>query len=563
MSDAAEGAELARARALEGQGDLDAAYRAYMAGGHLDDAVRLLRDNGRPLDAADVIIAWVTQRPRPLDDNDRAWATRAAELLEQGDAPARAAEILAWIGAAGEAAALAQKLLAEGRIFDAGAALVRLGNPGRGIELLSKTPRGDARYAAACVEVARGLARGAAMTMELDRWLADFIRKGPDDDVEADALYGVAAAFAREGFPENAIECLLRIEARRPGFRDAAAQAARLEAGARSAVHDFARVLEEDARFLGAQGPGVKPLPSAAIAPTDTPTVITSSSEDEPAAAGLAQSFAPGVILAKRYRLEELIGRGGMSLVYRATDLELNDTVALKIFTQPTNEDALARFKQEVLLARQLIHRHVVRVYDLGTALGARFLTMELLVGEDLHTKMVHGLTLRQGVDFLIQACAGLEAAHQVGVIHRDVKPENLFVTRENVVKVTDFGIAKQSSQPGLTVAGMVVGTPEYMAPEQAHGHMNVTPRADLYSIGIILYYLTTGTLPFRHSELVPLLMMQVTQKPDPPRKHNPALPGDVEELVLSLLEKDPALRPPSARAVGERLIDLRLRGVV
>jgi serine/threonine protein kinase len=276
-----------------------------------------------------------------------------------------------------------------------------------------------------------------------------------------------------------------------------------------------------------------------------------------------AESFAPGVVLAKRYRLEELIGRGGMSLVYRAMDLELQDSVALKIFTQPTNEDALARFKQEVLLARQLIHRNVVRVYDLGTALGARFLTMELLVGQDLHTKMSHGLSLREGVDLLIQACAGLEAAHASGVIHRDVKPENLFVTRENVVKVTDFGIAKQSSQRGLTVAGMVVGTPEYMAPEQAHGHMEVTPQADLYSLGIILYYLTTGTLPFRHAELVPLLMMHVTQAPEAPRKLNPSLPVDVESLVLQLLEKEASRRPASARVVGERLIDLRLRGVV
>jgi serine/threonine-protein kinase len=557
---------IARARELEQHGDVDNAVRAFMEVGQLDEAVRAFCVANRPLDAADLIIGWVTRRPRPLDPNDRAWAMRASELLEEGRSPERAAEVLAWIGAAAEGAVLIQRLLDEGRNFDAGKALVRLNDPARGIEVLVRTtPRSDPRYPEAVVEVARGLARGAAMTMELDRWLADFIRKGPDDDVEADALYSIAAAFAREGFPENAIECLVRIEARRPGFRDAAQQIARLEAGARGAVHDFARVLEEDARFLGQVAPTARAPGGPIPAPTDTPTVITSDAgEKELTASGvLAQSFAPGVVLAKRYRLEELIGKGGMSLVYRATDMELSDTVALKIFTQPTNEDALARFKQEVLLARQLIHRNVVRVYDLGTALGARFLTMELLLGEDLHTKMVHGLTLRQGIDYLIQACAGLEAAHQVGVIHRDVKPENLFVTKENVVKVTDFGIAKQGSQQGLTVAGMVVGTPEYMAPEQAHGHMTVTPKADLYSLGIILYYLTTGQLPFRHSELVPLLMMQVTQRPEAPRKWNPSLPQDVEDLVLSMLEKEPNLRPASARAVGERLIDLRLRGLV
>ncbi len=547
-----------RARALERAGDLEGAFALYSSAGLIDDAVRMLLDRGHVIDAADVILAHVTARPRPLADVDRAWGLRCAALLEQGGAVLRAVEVLAWINATAEGEAIAQRLIEGGQSYAAGACLVRLGDPSRGIELVTgAVPRGDARYAAACIDVARGLSRGAAMTMEVDRWLADFIRRGPDDEEEAEALYAIAAAFAREGLPDNAVECLQKIVARRPDFRDAAAQAARLQAGVRGAVQDFARVLDEDARFLG-----VEPPVAQRPAPMGSPTIITQDPSGEIPLAN-AESFAPGVVLAKRYRLEELIGRGGMSLVYRATDLELQDTVALKIFTQPTNEDALARFKQEVLLARQLIHRHVVRVYDLGTALGARFLTMELLLGEDMHTKLTHGLSLRDGIDFLIQACAGLEAAHQVGVIHRDIKPENLFVTNENVVKVTDFGIAKATFQKGLTVAGMVVGTPEYMAPEQAHGHMEVTPRADLYSIGVILYFLCTRTLPFRHSELVPLLMMHVNEPPEPPRLRNPALHADVEQLVLELLAKDAAARPPSARALGERLIELRLRGVV
>ncbi|MCC7112067.1 MAG: serine/threonine protein kinase [Deltaproteobacteria bacterium] len=546
-----------RARELERAGDLEGAFALYASAGLLEDAVRMLVERHRYVDAADLILATVTRRPRPLSEADRAWALRCATLLEQGGAALRAAEVLAWIGASAEGEAMAQRLLEAGQVFAAGSCLVRMGDPSRGIELVtSATPRGDARYSAACVDVARGLSRGAAMTMEIDRWLADFIRRGPEDEEEAEALYAIAAAFAREGLPENAVECLQRIEARSPGFRDAAVQAQRLEAGVRGAVQDFARVLEEDARFQGVS----LPVPQRPV-PVGSPTLITRDPAVE--AVAIAESFAPGVVLAKRYRLEELIGRGGMSLVYRATDLELQDTVALKIFTQPTNEDALARFKQEVLLARQLIHRNVVRVYDIGTALGARFLTMELLLGEDLHTKLTHGLSLRDGIDLLTQACAGLEAAHQVGVIHRDIKPENLFVTRENVVKVTDFGIAKATFQKGLTVAGMVVGTPEYMAPEQAHGHMEVTPRADLYSIGVILYFLCTRTLPFRHSELVPLLMMHVNDPPEPPRLRNPALHADVEQLVLELLAKDPAARPPSARALGERFIELRLRGVV
>jgi serine/threonine-protein kinase len=237
--------------------------------------------------------------------------------------------------------------------------------------------------------------------------------------------------------------------------------------------------------------------------------------------------------------------------------------VALKLFTQPTNEEAIERFKQEIKLARQLIHDNIIRVYDLGTALGARFLTMELLVGEDLHAKMTRGISLREGCNLLAQACDGLDVAHRIGVVHRDIKPENLFVTKSGVVKVMDFGIAKQMRQPGLTMAGMVVGTPEYMAPEQAHGHMAVTPAADLYSIGIILYALATGQLPFRHDELVPLLLMHVGEAPRPPRQLNPGCPVEVEQLILELLSKQADQRPPSAAAVAARLRKLRTDGVI
>jgi serine/threonine protein kinase len=237
--------------------------------------------------------------------------------------------------------------------------------------------------------------------------------------------------------------------------------------------------------------------------------------------------------------------------------------VAFKLFTQPTNEEAIERFRQEIKLARQLIHDNIIRVYDLGTTLGARFLTMELLVGEDLHAKMSRGLSIREGCALLASACDGLEVAHRIGIVHRDIKPENLFVTSDGVMKVMDFGIAKQMRKQGLTIAGMVVGTPEYMAPEQAHGHMAVTPSADLYSIGVILYALATGQLPFRHTELLPLLLMHINEAPIPPRHLNPGCPGQVEQLILELLSKTAEQRPPSAAAVAARLRRLRSDGVI
>lgn len=557
-------AAMARGRELEARGDVDSAVRAYFEAGLLAELERVLVAKQRHVHAAEMLIAWVSHRPQPLVENDRAWAVRAANLFELTGAAPRAVEVLHWIGAEADGIAMTQRLLEEGRQLEAGACFLRLGESKRGMELLTRTSAADERYALACIEVARGLSRGTPLTMELDRWLADFIRRGPSNEAEADALYAIASAFAREGMPENALECLQQIERRRPGFRDVAAQTRRLEGGTRGAIREFARVLEEDARFQGTRIPTLSaaaPLESLApdpILPPDDPLAAPEPTS-EPAT---AEMYVPGMIFGGRYRLDELVGRGGMSVVYSATDLELHDAVALKIFTQVTNDDALARFKQEVLLARQLIHRNIIRVYDLGTALGAPFLTMELLRGEDLHGRLTRGLSLRDGMMILAQACAGLEVAHQAGVIHRDIKPENLFITNDNVVKVTDFGIAKQLAQKGLTVAGMVVGTPEYMSPEQANGHGVITARADLYSLGIILYYMTARTLPFMHDDLVPLLMMQVNQRPERPRARNKSLSREVEDLVMDLLEKDPAKRPASARIVGERLLDLVHRGL-
>ena len=427
--------------------------------------------------------------------------------------------------------------------------------------------------------------------MALDRWFSTFIRRGPTTEVEAGAFYALAALYARQGMPENAEEVLGRLVEKRPDYKDAAAQKRRLESQALGSQESLAKVLDEDAAFAAAAVRTAEPLTlttpkgTAAVPPTPvpgehgalpetatkvrhpataTPGSLPDSSTvvvDEADAPTL--SFAPGVTVAKRYRINDIIGRGGMSIVYEATDLELNEILALKLFTQPTNEEAIERFKQEIKLARQLIHPNIIRVYDLGTALGARFLTMELLVGEDLHALMTRGISLRDGCDLLAQACDGLQVAHDLGVVHRDIKPENLFVSKERVVKVMDFGIAKQTRQAGLTMAGMVVGTPEYMAPEQAHGHMKVTPSADLYSIGIILYALATGQLPFRHDELVPLLMMHVSEAPRPPRQLNPGCPAEVETLILSLLQKRAEDRPPSAAAVATRLRELRTTGVV
>jgi len=571
-------------RALEQAGQLEAAYKAYVTEGHVDDAARMLASHQRPVEAADLLLSSVARLPRPLDATSQARALQAAKLLETNGKVPRALQVLAWLGDVDALAAAADRAAAAGHHYDAGCAMARQGDATKATIVLARVPRTDDKYGLACIEVVRALARGAPLTMPLDRWLATFIRNGPGSDDAADAFYALAALYARQGMPENALEVLTRLVDKRADFKDAVAQRKRLEQQILGSSDALAKVLDEDAAFEaasrrlqepapplgdwpavpsttpGAQIAGGIKSPSSATPATlsDSPTVIIDEIEQ-----ATTLSFAPGATVAKRYKIVDVLGKGGMSIVYEAMDLELSETVALKLFTQPTNEEAIERFKQEIRLARQLIHEHIIRVYDLGTTLGARFLTMELLVGEDLHAKMTRGISLRDGCRLLAQACDGLHVAHKLGVVHRDIKPENLFVTKDNTLKVMDFGIAKQTRQPGLTIAGMVVGTPEYMAPEQAHGHMQVTHAADLYSIGIILYALATGQLPFRHEELVPLLLMHVSEPPIPPRRLNPGCPVEVEALILQLLGKRAEDRPASAAIVAERLRAFQTAGIV
>jgi tetratricopeptide (TPR) repeat protein len=594
-------------RSQEAAGQTDAAYRTYLHGGHVDDAARLLLAHGRAAEAADVLLSAVAKLARPFDAVAVDRVKRAASLLEQAGKATRCLQVLAWFGDDALLNATAERLAEAGYVVDAGTTLARHGDPSRALAWLLRVPRTDERYGTAGVEAVRALVRGANLTMAVDRFLAEFIRRGPADEAGADAFYALAALYARRSLPENALEVLQRLVEKKPGFKDADAQRTRLELQVLGSVDDLARVLDEDAAFAAAsarrQPPSelvVTPAVSLSGASLETPTAsvpatnndfngsrtvtsietpgsqspanraqsaiaaaVAAATDDDDVEQATTLSFAPGTTVAKRYRIIDVVGRGGMSIVYKAEDLELRETLALKLFTQPTNEEAIERFKQEIKLARQLLHDNIIRVYDLGTALGARFLTMELLLGEDLHAKMTRGISLRDGCNLLAQACDGLDVAHKLGVVHRDIKPENLFVTDERVVKVMDFGIAKQMRQQGLTLAGMVVGTPEYMAPEQAHGHMQVTPAADLYSIGIILYALATGQLPFRHDELVPLLLMHVSQAPVPPRQLNSGCPVEVEALILQLLSKHADDRPPSAMAVAERLRGFQRAGIV
>jgi CheY-like chemotaxis protein len=269
-----------------------------------------------------------------------------------------------------------------------------------------------------------------------------------------------------------------------------------------------------------------------------------------------------GQLIGGRYEVLEEVGQGGMGTVYRARDRELGDQVALKLLRpemiQGTN--LVERFKSEIRLARHISDRHVVRTHDIGEWNGLYYLTMEFVEGITLRELLdTRGrLDLAPTLAIATQLAQSLAAAHEQGVIHRDIKPQNLLLDGSGVLKVMDFGIARVAGQnTGLTETGMVVGTPAYMAPEQMLGE-EVDARADLYAAGVVLYECLTGRLPFHADSAMALIAKHLGEEPTPPDQLNPEIPAPVAALILRLLAKRAEDRPVDARALGEALAGLR-----
>ena len=241
-----------------------------------------------------------------------------------------------------------------------------------------------------------------------------------------------------------------------------------------------------------------------------TPEGWSISNTRAPAPALPPGEFAAGTVLGDRYEIIALLGQGGMGAVYKARDTELDRLVALKIIRPEltTNPEILKRFKQELILARQVTHRNVIRIFDLGQADGFKFITMEYLEGKDLRAVLREKgkLTPEEAARIILQICRALEAAHSEGVIHRDLKPQNIMLDANGRAYVMDFGIARSAYLPGMTQTGALIGTPEYMSPEQAKGE-KLGEQSDLFSLGVILHELVIGqsplaTLSKRHSRL-------------------------------------------------------------
>jgi beta-lactam-binding protein with PASTA domain len=262
-------------------------------------------------------------------------------------------------------------------------------------------------------------------------------------------------------------------------------------------------------------------------------------------------------ILNNRYELEQKIGEGGMARVYRGRDLRLNRRVAIKVLHEHYAADVsfLQRFHHEAQAAAGLRHPCIVNVYDVGQDGDTHYIVMEYVEGSDLKSLILRNgpLPVDQAVAIAEDVAGGLEAAHRLGMVHRDVKPQNILVSPSGEVKITDFGIAKSSLSTALTETGMTFGTADYLSPEQARGFA-ATPRSDIYSLGVTLYEMLTGRLPFTGENAVAVAMQHVSVDPPPPRMFNPQIPPHLETLVLTALSKNPDERPASAHEFAQML---------
>src|SRR6266700_5550463 len=311
----------------------------------------------------------------------------------------------------------------------------------------------------------------------------------------------------------------------------------------------------------GSDAPTLVPENSGTIAPTLTPVPQSRDAETfagvpnapQPSESAAGSGLQPGFILGGRYEILQALGEGGMGAVYKARDRELDRLVALKVIRPDLagNPAIIQRFKQELILARQITQRNVVRIFDLGEATGIKFITMEYVEGQDLHSLLQEHKKFapKDAVEIILQVCRALEAAHGEGIIHRDLKPQNIMQSTQGRIVVMDFGLARNVEAAGMTQTGALVGTMDYMSPEQALGK-DLDQRSDLFALGLIFYELLTGKMPYKSESVVASLLKRTQERAAPVSSHDAAIPRPLSNIVSKCMEPDVKLRYQTAAEI-------------
>src|SRR5215471_808095 len=296
-------------------------------------------------------------------------------------------------------------------------------------------------------------------------------------------------------------------------------------------------------------------------------TPVPSSGVTTPRAVPRAPDLATGTVVGE-YHIVGKLGEGGMGAVYAAKHPVIGKKAAVKVISQElcTDPDAVERFVQEARAVNQIGHQNIVDAFNFGTLTDGRcYFVMEWLQGESLGDRLRRGrMTMNEVLDVLEQVCRALEAAHEKGIIHRDLKPDNVFLVGvkddKPIVKLLDFGLAKLTGEHEMqlqrTRSGVVMGTPLYISPEQARGR-NVGTPTDIYALGVVAYEMVLGRAPFVADSAMDIISMHLHQIPPSPRQLWPEVPGAIEVLLMSMLDKDPAQRPPASK-VRQRILELR-----